>query len=160
MWQKVALKQESLGENVEILGPNPNWNDKFIEFCPYIRRKNINLMKLGAKLKLELILRNDENLHTMFIMYSFNNLKIIIIGFWKNAWWSIYNWFDVCGFEVFRCCVWIMNNLNVFKINTLFSWFFFLCESILWLIYNLIVFSVHLLLIRRFFSCGHFFLKK
>lgn len=38
-------------------------------------------MKLGAKLKLELILRNDENLHTMFIMYSFNNLKIIIIGF-------------------------------------------------------------------------------
>lgn len=63
------------------MGPNPNWNDKFIEFCPYIRRKNINLMKLGAKLKLELILRNDENLHTMFIMYSFNNLKIIIIGF-------------------------------------------------------------------------------
>lgn len=46
--KKVALKQESLGENVEILGPNPNWNDKFIEFCPCKRRKNINLMKLGA----------------------------------------------------------------------------------------------------------------
>lgn len=107
------------------------------------------------KLKLELILRNKENLHTMFIMYSFSNLQII--GFWKNGWWSIYNWFDVCCFEVFRCCVLIMNNLNVFKINTLFSWFFFLCESILWLIYNLIVFSVHLLLIRRFFSCGQFF---
>lgn len=158
MWQKVALKQESLGENVEILGPNPNWNDKFIEFCPCKRRKNINLMKLGAKLKLELILRNKENLHTMFIMYSFSNLQII--GFWKNGWRSIYNWFDVCCFEVFRCCVLIMNNLNVFKINTLFSWFFFLCESILWLIYNLIVFSVHLLLIRRFFSCGQFFFFK
>lgn len=75
------------------------------------------------KLKLELILRNKENLHTMFIMYSFSNLQII--GFWKNGWWSIYNWFDVCCFEVFRCCVLIMNNLNVFKINTLFSWFFF-----------------------------------
>lgn len=34
-------------------------------------------MKLGAKLKLELILRNKENLHTMFIIYSFNNLQII-----------------------------------------------------------------------------------
>lgn len=34
-------------------------------------------MKLGAKLKLELILRNKGNLHTMFIMYSISTLQII-----------------------------------------------------------------------------------
>lgn len=39
MWWKVALKLESLGEKVDILGPNPNWNEKLIKFCPYKRRK-------------------------------------------------------------------------------------------------------------------------
>lgn len=37
MWRKVALKLESLGEKVDILGPNPN--EKLIKFCPYKRRK-------------------------------------------------------------------------------------------------------------------------
>lgn len=32
---RVALKLESLGEKVDILDPNPHWNDKSIEFCPY-----------------------------------------------------------------------------------------------------------------------------
>lgn len=42
-------------------------------------------MKLGAILKLEVILRNEENIHTMFIMYSlinFHGLRLELLEKW------------------------------------------------------------------------------